>query len=209
MKKNKLLVNKNIIKKFIAEITKNWVNDTSSTEHFEVRCIHEYQPPIIQSFLPKELDIAADLIVKKNNEYFNIYMTINPIASIHKINKVAKDENIAIAHFSFADADDKIGLEGLQHLSSINPPDIVVTTGTIPRKRLHYYWRLNISCKDMNKWRSYQKRIAESLGTDKSVINPCRIMRVPGSITHPNKKKQLKGYITEMVSMNIRQYNGA
>ena len=66
----------------------------------------------------------------------------------------------------------------------------------------------NISCKDMNEWRSYQKRIAESFGTDKSVINPSRIMRVPGTITHPNKKKQLKGYITEMVSMNIRQYNG-
>ena len=207
MKKDKLYSDKTVIEKFITEITKNWLKNVSDKECFEIRCIKENQSIIFQRFSTKEIGLAVDFVFKKNEDHFNTYMTINPINSMPKIANAAKDENIELAHFCFADADDQAGLDGLQKLSFKKSPNIIVTTGNIPHKREHYYWRLNTPCTDMDLWRIYQKRLAKTCRTDISISNPSRIMRIPGCISFPNKKKTQKGYIPEIVLLKLEPFN--
>ncbi|MDA9291667.1 hypothetical protein N9P99_00265 [Planktomarina temperata] len=41
---------------------------------------------------------------------------------------------------------------------------------------------------------------ARNLGTDPSVINPSRIMRIAGTVSYPSQSKVTKGYIPELVT---------
>tara|TARA_X000001036_G_scaffold343138_1_gene322701 strand:- start:1364 stop:1981 length:618 start_codon:yes stop_codon:yes gene_type:complete len=195
--------NKSAILDFIRAITEN-----TTVQLYEIRCIRGGNSISSAFFSPQYNNEATDLIIRKNQRRYNIYMTINPIDPNSRITKAATDTDIKCAHFCFADADDEKGMEGLQVLSSKKPPDIVVTTGTIPYMRQHHYWRLNTPCTDMEKWRSYQKLIATSCGTDKHVINSSRLMRVAGTVSYPSKKKIAKGYVPELVSMHTRQNDG-
>jgi len=194
--------NKSAILDFIQAITEN-----TTVQLYEIRCLGE-KPALIKSYLPRDEDKAVDFIISKNRQRYNIYMTINPIDPNAGITKAATNTDIKCAHFSFADADDEKGMEGLQVLSLKAPPDIVVTTGTVPYMRQHHYWRLNTPCTDMEKWRSYQKLIATSCGTDSSISNPSRLMRVAGTVSYPSKKKIARGYVPELVSMQRRQNDG-
>jgi len=82
-----------------------------------------------------------------------------------------------------------------------------VKTGTTPFARGHAYWELEEPCQNMDAWKEVQKSIAASLHTDPAVINPSRIMRVAGTVSWPNKKKQEKGYIPELVTMRTEFTN--
>jgi hypothetical protein len=56
----------------------------------------------------------------------------------------------------------------------------------------------------MELWRCKQSEIAKGFGTDQSVINPARIMRVAGTVNYPNRAKLGKGYIPELVTLQVR-----
>ena len=108
------------------------------------------------------------------------------------------------AHFSFADADDATGVAGLERAAKFIAPDMTVITGTVPHERCHKYWRLIEACTDMELWRCKQSEIAKGFGADQSVINPARIMRVAGTVNYPNWAKLKKGYIPELVTLQVR-----
>jgi hypothetical protein len=195
-----------IIAKFISKVTIDWSDTSDQHDVFEIRCLGEYRAPVIRSFRLSTAVQAVDFAVRMNQERLNIYMAINPIDGNSSIaaGKAATDKDISRAHYNFADADDEQGLEGLKKLAKSIDPDITVTTGTIPYERRHDYWRLNVPCSDLELWRRTQVNIATRCGTDTTVSNPSRIMRVAGSVTYPNAKKQAKGYVPELVSMRVR-----
>jgi RecA-family ATPase len=137
-----------------------------------------------------------------NKAKANIYMCINPVDPISPIpaGKAAKDTDILAAFYCFADADTKGAMENI--MSFAGPKfTMSVKTGTTPFSRGHAYWELEEPCKNMDAWRDVQKSIAASLQTDAAVINPSRIMRVAGTVSWPNQKKQDKGYVPELVTM--------
>ena len=144
-----------------------------------------------------------DFAVRMCEVRLNIYMTINPIDMNASIGagKGATDTNILRAHYNFADADDPAGLAGLAQLCSLVQPDIVVVTGLVPDERRHAYWGLREPCEDLVAWAAVQKTIANKFKTDKTVSNPSRIMRVPGTISFPPERKQARGYVTEIVTL--------
>ena len=141
-----------------------------------------------------------------NTTKLNVYMTINPINPNAMVGagKGATNTDILRAHYSFADADDQQGLDGLIRLSTSQPPDITVITGTIPHERRHAYWRLAEPCHDLPLWEATQKRIAIEFKTDKNVINPSRIMCVAGTVSYPDPAKQKRHYVPELVTMKVR-----
>ena len=96
------------------------------------------------------------------------------------------------------------GFNGLTELFKLIAPDIIVTTGTIPRERCHAYWRLTEPCLDLTLWKERQMQIAMKFKTDKAVVNPSRIMRVAGTVSYPSQNKLAKGYVQEFVTMNER-----
>ena len=206
MNNEKIHANKLIISRFISAITCDWSNSSKEAGLFEIRCLSEKRTLKPKRFSLDAIDEAVDFAISMNGQKFNIYMTINPIdinASI-KAGKGATDTDILRAHYSFADADDQAGLIGITKLSELCEPDIVVTTGSVPHERRHAYWWLSEACTDLVLWRSTQLNIATLFATDRNVINPSRIMRVAGTVSYPNKDKQTRGYISELVTMKER-----
>ena len=192
-----------MIECFISTITQNWSKSSDQVGLFEMRCLGKNGKTVIQRFAPDELHDAVDFAVRMNEVKLNIYMTINPIdinASIGA-GKGATDTDILRAHYNFADADDDAGLAGLAQLCSQVQPDIVVVTGLVPYERRHAYWRLQEPCEDLSAWATIQKTIANKHKTDKTVSNPSRIMRVPGTISFPPERKRERGYNIEIVTL--------
>ena len=196
---------KEIIQRFITEITKDWYQFKEQIGVFELRCLAKNRTPITQIFTLDAVGEAVDLAVRMNATKLNVYMTINPInPNSIRVGKGATDNDILRAHYSFADADDQQGLDGLIRLSTSQPPDINVITGTVPHERRHAYWRLAEPCHDLSLWESKQAQIAAHARTDSAVTNSSRIMRVPGTISYPEATKQSKGYVQEFVTMIVR-----
>ena len=203
---NEHCADKEIIQRFITEITKDWHQFTEQVGVFELRCLAKNRTPITQIFTLDAVGEAVDLAVRMNTTKLNVYMTINPINPNAMISagKGATNTDILRAHYSFADADDQQGLDGLIRLSTSQPPDINVITGTVPHERRHAYWRLVEPCHDLPLWENKQALIAAHASTDSAVTNSSRLMRVPGTISYPEATKQSKGYVQELVTMIVR-----
>ena len=204
MANEKLRADKNTIARFIKGITGVWSDYPDQVGLFEIRCLGEDKTTVSQIFALDAVGEATDLAFRMNANKLNVYMTINPINidAVIKSGKGAKDGDILRAHYSFADADDVQGLNGLNELSGLIEPDIIVTTGTIPHERRHAYWRLTEPCLNLQLWKERQKQIAVQFKTDKVVVNPSRIMRVAGTVSYPNSTKLAKGYVPELVTMH-------
>jgi hypothetical protein len=61
--------------------------------------------------------------------------------------------------------------------SGLPKPSLVVRTGG---GSLHFYWLLDQPFKDPAQWQLDQKRLAAHLGSDPSINDPSRVMRLPG-----------------------------
>jgi len=189
-----------IIKQFISQITENW-NEVGQPL-LEIRSISTSGSTNASRFRLDQIDEAVEHAEAMNKSKANIYMCINPIDPIMPIpaGKAAKDTDILAAFYCFADADTKGAMENI--MSFAGPKfTMSVKTGTTPFARGHAYWQLEEPVKNLDAWREVQKSIAASLQTDPAVINPSRIMRVAGTVSWPNKKKQDKGYVPELVTM--------
>jgi len=195
-----------VIKDFISQITKNW-NEVGQPL-LEIRSISASGSTNAARFRLDQIDEAVEHAEAMNKSKANIYMCINPIDPIVPIpaGKAAKDTDIMAAFYCFADADTKGAMENI--MSFAGPKfTMSVKTGTTPFARGHAYWELEEPCQNMDAWKEVQKSIAASLHTDPAVINPSRIMRVAGTVSWPNKKKQEKGYIPELVTMRTEFTN--
>ena len=205
---NEPCADKEIIQRFITEITKDWHQFTEQVGVFELRCLAKNRTPITQIFTLDAVGEAVDLAVRMNATKLNVYMTINPINPINpnsiRVGKGATDNDILRAHYSFADADDQQGLDGLIRLSTSQPPDINVITGTVPHERRHAYWRLVEPCHDLPLWENKQALIAAHAKTYSVVKNSSRIMRVAGTVSYPDPAKQKRHYVPELVTMHER-----
>ena len=205
MSLNEICTDKDTGLRFINEITKDWRQFDELCGRFEIRCLGEHRTPITQIFTLEAVAEAVDFALQMNATKLNVYMMINPInpSACIQPGRGATDTDIVRAHYSFADADDRQGLQGLTSLADKLPPDIHVTTGTVPYERSHAYWKLAEPCYDMNFWTSKQAHIADQCDTDSSVKNPSRIMRLPGTVSYPSVAKQTKGYMPELVTMKL------
>ena len=202
---NQPCADKEIIQRFITEITKDWHQFAEQFGVFELRCLAKNRTPITQIFTLDAIVEAVDLAVRMNATKLNVYMTINPInPNSIRVGKGATDNDILRAHYSFADADDQNGFDGLIRLSTSQPPDINVITGTVPHERRHAYWRLAEPCHDLSLWESKQAQIAAHARTDSAVTNSSRIMRVAGTVSYPDLAKQKRHYVPELVTMKVR-----
>ena len=197
-----------IIKQFISQITKNW--NEIGQPLLEIRAISTTGSTNAARFRLDQIDEAVQHAEAMNAAKANIYMCINAIDPIKAedipAGKAAKDTDILAAFYCFADADTKGAMENI--MSFAGPKfTMSVKTGTTPFARGHAYWELEEPCKNMDAWKEVQKSIAASLQTDAAVINPSRIMRVAGTVSWPNKKKQDKGYVPELVTMRTEFTN--
>lgn len=109
-----------------------------------------------------------------------LFVGINPRTGKGK----AGDDNVLHCRFLFADFDapkgETVTVEQAEKRiadAGLPTPDPIVSSG----RGVHAYWELTEPI-DRDSFKALQKQLAELLGSDTSVCNAERIMRVPGSI---------------------------
>lgn len=165
---------------------------------FEVRAFKEDCAPKSAKFAPDWIEDAVEWCAGMNERGYNIYAVRNPIR--HDAPASASDDDIVCAFFLWADCDDP---ESAGNVKRFDGPkySAAVITGRKPSTRVHTYWQLAEPCFDLAAWRETQIAIATHFGSDRAVINPSRIMRVGGTVSHPFKKKREKGYEREVTTI--------
>lgn len=165
---------------------------------FELRAFKENAQPQTAKFSPDWIDEAVDWAERMNDLGFNIYCVRNPIR--HDVSGSAKDTDIVAAFFLWADCDDDGAADNIRRFDGPKV-NAAVITGRTPGTRVHTYWELQEPCRDMAQWRAMQETVAAHFGSDSTVVNPSRIMRLAGTVSYPDSKKQSRGYIKEMCSL--------
>lgn len=199
--------NLDIARLFLRLITCKW-SEVGNDLSMELRALGSRSQSL--RFNPKkEEEVAAILeaAVQLNASGSNIHVTVNPAGPFTPDCKTRalKDAKIVAATATFIDADE-CGIADKLPDNALVKPDLAVITGLLPFIRAHFYWLLKTPVSDLERWRRFQREMAEWYGTDPAVCNPSRVMRLPGFVTHPNSAKQERGYVSEMVQLKF--FNG-
>lgn len=140
-----------------------------------------------------------------NSHGLNAYVVINPVrpsAPLRRHGKLsgACDEDIIAAFYFWADGDDEEAANSIRNFAGPRWT-MAVTTGRVPSPRPHIYWRCDEAVLNLDAWTGIQKAIAARLSTDRTVVNPSRIMRLPGTVNWPTEKKAEKGRVPELATL--------
>lgn len=201
-----LTADKITIAAFLAEITSGW-NDLPEPAALELRCLFPDRSPDIQRFepTPDGFRALADHAAVMNSHGLNAYVVINPVrpsAPLRRHGKLsgACDEDIIAAFYFWADGDDEEAANSIRNFAGPRWT-MAVTTGRVPSPRPHIYWRCDEAVLNLDAWTGIQKAIAARLSTDRTVVNPSRIMRLPGTVNWPTEKKAEKGRVPELATL--------
>lgn len=191
---------------FLTRITEGWA-DLPEEAAIELRCLFPQRTPIINRYSPDPMgiDLLIDDAAAANKVGLSCYPVINPVranAPLRRDGKTsgATDADIIAARFCWADGDDEAATYAIKNFAGPKYT-FAVTTGRTPIVRPHIYWRLEEWVTDLSEWSRVQQGIAAQLSTDKTVVNPSRIMRLPGTINWPTTQKAAKGRVPELVTL--------
>lgn len=193
---------------FLRIITEGW-EDLPEPAALELRCLFPGRSPSVSRYSPDEegFSLAIDHATAMNQSGLNVYPVINPVRASAPLRRDGKlsgalDDDIIGSFFFWADADDEAATYAIKNFAG---PKFTmsVTTGRVPFVRPHVYWRIEDGLiQNLELWSDIQRGIAAQLSTDKSVINPARIMRLPGMINWPTEDKaKNKGRVPEMATL--------
>lgn len=109
------------------------------------------------------------------------------------------DEHFLQAPGAHIDHDDAGSVEKLRtHALAIRPAYLVIT-GRDPEVRGQTFWPVDDPITDPAIVRELNSRLAQHFGGDPAVVNPTRLMRLPGSIAWPVKKGRTQTEITQLL----------
>jgi hypothetical protein len=210
----KLTVNPEAARRYLTEITRGW-DALGEPVVLELRCIMPKRTPNVARFnpTPEGFEELIQHAMAMNATKLNCYVIVNPVRASAPMNRDgrqsgATDEDIVAAFFYWADGDDEDAANSIRSFAGPKHT-MAVMTGTIPTPRPHIYWRIaDGPTRDLATWTGVQKSIAAKLSTDHTVVNPSRIMRLPGTINWPTEKKALKGRVPEVTTFRT-QYDDA
>lgn len=187
--------NRDAMERHIQLLAKPWLEDGVSAL-MELRCLKPPTHTDCYKFDPADDDFLDDALTKAmalNQNGWNVYICVNPINRQHE--GPANDASIVGAYFAYADADD--GQVAARILSASKQPDFYVQTGTAPTLRLHAYWQIE-GIPDLEAWKPLQQRLIATFGSDPTITNASRIMRLAGTISYPSETKRQRGYTPEL-----------
>lgn len=186
------------IRRDLEYFTADWA-ELGGNPMIELRALGENLQPTVSKFALDWMADAVEFAVNMNALRRNIYMVRNPVSP--RKGGSASDGDIMAARYLWADCDDPAAAGNVFKFTG--PKWMAaVTTGRQPFVRAHTYWKLDAWCHDLDAWRAMQVSIAAHFGSDSTVVNPSRIMRLSGTMTWPAAHKRDKGYVGEMVTLN-------
>lgn len=194
----KLIPDTDAIRRDLEFMTSRW-GELGDDALFEIRAFGENRTPNWELFSLDRMSEAVDYAERMNKLGLNVYAVRNPIKAT--TTKSASDADIIAAFFLWADCDEGTSAQNVKRFDGPAYTAAMIT-GLTPSPRVHFYWELEDPCRNLQSWRDTQVAIAAHFNSDKSVINPSRIMRVAGTVTYPDTKKRGKGYISELATLN-------
>jgi hypothetical protein len=105
------------------------------------------------------------------------------------------DQDIGSAPGAWSDADSETAA---MKTLEFQQASILVSTGNHPHPRQHLYAKTTRPL-SVDEVRALNRRLAQALNSDPQVVNPSRMMRLPGSVAWPYKP----GRITELVAIRV------
>lgn len=187
---------------FLKWHTRRW-HDLPEPARLELRalCPDKERSPVVTAYALTDsgLHEAARQAEELNARNRGLYYMVNPKRAT--VATPATDADIIAAVACFADCDTADAAKAVAEFAGVKYSHVVrtgVTAGDEPFPRVHAYWELEDFETDLDAWRETQRAIAARFGSD-PVINPSRIMRLPGTINWPSRDKAAKGYAPELV----------
>ena len=173
--------------------------DFDAGEVIEIRCLKDGFTPNTARFARHAIGDAIEHVTRMNKTH-NIYCVVNPVPQ--DAPKAAKDHDIKRAFFAFVDTDEN-GAANRARSCDLFSSEFEVITGLKPHFRNHIYYKFDEPMTVMREWSELQKLLDRSLGTDLTIHNPSRIMRVAGTVSYPPKRKLERGYQTELTRLIV------
>ena len=162
----------------------------------------EFAPNRAKLFGLDQLQEAAEFAASQNAAGCNFYIGAALRSPEADPNKRADFADLYAAAFAVVEADEDA--DGVTNrITSMNGeigalPQILVLTGTMPEKRIHYWIRLHEICDDFDALSDALAATVASIGADPKVKDAARIMRLGGTVNHISKSKADKGYACEL-----------
>jgi len=138
-----------------------------------------------RTFSPEEEEALSRFLEERNGRE-NCYVHVNPLRS-GKRNVKAKKDDVDCAAWLHVDIDDVEGLDRLRLFSL--PPTAVVFSGG----GYNAYWRLGEATSNLDAAERANRILVELLRGDPAATDVSRILRLPGTINLPTKKKIARG----------------
>jgi hypothetical protein len=128
-------------------------------------------------FPAEKLADEAPRLAQANAERYNVYVGVNPRLAVGR----RGNAGVHLARVVVADFDDTTVDAARVKLATSGLPDptLVIDSG----HGVHVYWRLSEPL-PAKLWREWQKDLAALLGSDPSIHNEERILRLPGFTNH-------------------------
>jgi putative DNA primase/helicase len=171
-----------------------------------IQFVHRGEPTVYQTF-SRDPELASNsqtfrsarnkklrdrLLDLNQKQKMNVAMLINKSRSGSR-----KRESITEINAVFIDSDDrKLKIDVL--LSLKVRPHIVVETSS---GRFHAYWFVS-GC-PVERFESIQKALAERFGTDASICDPSRVMRLPGTLNWKRKPPFMARIVFEHAGVSV------
>ncbi|MBR1290147.1 hypothetical protein [Bradyrhizobium ottawaense] len=166
----------------------------------------EWKPVTARHFSPFDLPKVINYVEKQNRRGVNIY--VGPSLRQGKTGTSGRstDANFLASQYSWADFDGAGDFERVSGILKANSLQnaMLVVTGRVPHTRAHPYFEIASKIVDGAQMRSVNAALKSLLGTD-DVEDPCRLMRLAGTVSYPSEDKIARGYTAEMVTLHIRQ----
>lgn len=147
-------------------------------------------PVINRSFDPDESGAAAEFI-RAHSGRRNLYVHVNRL-KLRVRDRKAKKEDVALAEYVHVDIDDPAALSWLREFHL--PPTAVVASGG----GYNAYWKLAKPLADLDMVESINRWLVGGLDGDRAAIDVSRILRVPGTMNLPTRKKLERGRVPVM-----------
>ena len=149
-----------------------------------------------------EFDKAVRFAVETNNRGNNLYVGVALRQPDANRSKRCSENDFYVATALPIDIDDNYD-DTIRRLKQLADPHLMVTTGVFPEPRAHAWVRLLAPCDDKVSFTNVFGALVSCCGSDQKATGTARIMRLGGTVSHPNKNKMAKGYISELTTVSI------
>jgi hypothetical protein len=150
-----------------------------------------------------EIDAAVAFAAARNSEGRNLY-----IGAALRLPDTARTGRASGADFYVATAvpiDIDHDYDATRaRMAEVCDDGLVVTTGLTPQRRSQHWTRLLEPCDDEADFGHAFAALVLNAGADMKVKDSARIMRLGGTVSYPDARKQALGYCSELTAVSVR-----